>query len=99
MKYAHKNASRPFHIHLEFYHNRVRPSWSRQGQLLQDRILVLLACPLLIPVPTTRRGYGLEAGTHITWSRGHSFLVAASNFLGRSEERRVGKECRSRWSP
>ena len=23
----------------------------------------------------------------------------ANNYLGRSEERRVGKECRSRWSP
>ena len=29
-----------------------------------------------------------------------AILVAAVfEFLGRSEERRVGKECRSRWSP
>ena len=26
-------------------------------------------------------------------------LIAALHFLGRSEERRVGNECRSRWSP
>src|SRR3712207_4325167 len=25
--------------------------------------------------------------------------IVGSNFLDRSEERRVGKECRSRWSP
>ena len=28
-----------------------------------------------------------------------SFEVTAANQLTRSEERRVGKECRSRWSP
>ena len=27
------------------------------------------------------------------------YLVALSHFTTRSEERRVGKECRSRWSP
>ena len=27
------------------------------------------------------------------------FLLAAREEVGRSEERRVGKECRSRWSP
>ena len=27
------------------------------------------------------------------------FEKFSSNFYGRSEERRVGKECRSRWSP
>src|SRR5688572_33513030 len=30
---------------------------------------------------------------------GLSFWFAASNPIARSEERRVGKECRSRWSP
>ena len=28
-----------------------------------------------------------------------SYLAAAKAFIFRSEERRVGKECRSRWSP
>ena len=27
------------------------------------------------------------------------YLVYERNLLARSEERRVGKECRSRWSP
>ena len=32
--------------------------------------------------------------------KGEKILVTgASGFIGRSEERRVGKECRSRWSP
>ena len=26
-------------------------------------------------------------------------LTGSSQYVGRSEERRVGKECRSRWSP
>src|ERR1041385_3676739 len=38
------------------------------------------------------------------WMSSHPFLTiflldAIPNLLGRSEERRVGKECRSRWSP
>ena len=28
-----------------------------------------------------------------------TLVLAFANALGRSEERRVGKECRSRWSP
>src|ERR1043166_9437777 len=49
----------------------------------------------------------------LLWFKGHSHHLAASEFTGevqltpdtitpaslRSEERRVGKECRSRWSP
>ena len=27
------------------------------------------------------------------------YLIASDKSIGRSEERRVGKECRSRWSP
>ena len=32
-------------------------------------------------------------------SFGEEFLICANRTLARSEERRVGKECRSRWSP
>src|ERR1035441_10766972 len=32
-------------------------------------------------------------------TRGHRILCAPSFQSGRSEERRVGKECRTRWSP
>ena len=34
----------------------------------------------------------------LNWEKCH-FMVNEGIFLGRSEERRVGKECRSRWSP
>ena len=27
------------------------------------------------------------------------FTIPGTTYIGRSEERRVGKECRSRWSP
>ena len=30
---------------------------------------------------------------------GHACRFCLMTYLGRSEERRVGKECRSRWSP
>src|SRR2546426_597599 len=30
---------------------------------------------------------------------GYAAIIAAGLLIGRSEERRVGKECRSRWSP
>ena len=30
---------------------------------------------------------------------GHGFLISMGDNVTRSEERRVGKECRSRWSP
>ena len=39
-----------------------------------------------------RRGYELT-------DVGREFLQVAGRSHGRSEERRVGKECRSRWSP
>src|SRR2546426_12810235 len=32
-------------------------------------------------------------------AHGWHFVLAWSDDVGRSEERRVGKECRSRWSP
>ena len=41
------------------------------------------------------RGYGIDPGSLDSTARGVLEAVEA----GRSEERRVGKECRSRWSP
>ena len=40
----------------------------------------------------------LGAGQYSTVVEGY-FAMPEINFLNRSEERRVGKECRSRWSP
>ena len=37
--------------------------------------------------------------TEVTDIDGHKILMFGSNAYQRSEERRVGKECRSRWSP
>ena len=39
---------------------------------------------------------GIEAIAHLT---GKPELEALAALMNRSEERRVGKECRSRWSP
>src|SRR5437016_12940997 len=46
--------------------------------------------------------YTLLVDVKINGASGQKFLAASSKFrvpLARSEERRVGKECRSRWSP
>ena len=43
---------------------------------------------------------GLLLDTEVVWQRAQDAVVAAHGArLRRSEERRVGKECRSRWSP
>src|SRR5687768_17904486 len=43
--------------------------------------------------------FELIAGQRISLVSNHSAQKEAHVVLGRSEERRVGKECRSRWSP
>src|SRR5256885_8417352 len=35
----------------------------------------------------------------LRWTRNPAFLLVPGTVRDRSEERRVGKECRSRWSP
>ena len=40
-----------------------------------------------------------EASKSIDYLSGVKILEQRANIDGRSEERRVGKECRSRWSP
>src|SRR3989442_7851584 len=42
---------------------------------------------------------GSQKGTIPAGALGESFLVKGKYVEFRSEERRVGKECRSRWSP
>ena len=48
-------------------------------------------------------GYAVDAGTKFSLLVGGNVKTSPSfrifNYLLRSEERRVGKECRSRWSP
>ena len=51
------------------------------------------------------RGTNTKSGTSTVWQIVGRLVVAAivlavtAFFTPRSEERRVGKECRSRWSP
>ena len=60
-----------------------------------------------VPVPRPGKGFALvktafslvSAGTERTTSEFAEKNLAAKAILTRSEERRVGKECRSRWSP
>src|SRR2546422_8776286 len=44
------------------------------------------------------QGYGLTETTSLV-SVNHPFRLGRGSIGKRSEERRVGKECRSRWSP
>ena len=37
--------------------------------------------------------------TGCRWAEGPAYFAAGRYLIWRSEERRVGKECRSRWSP
>ena len=58
-----------------------------------------------IPATVVKRGDGLLAFRDLNPQAPTHLLViptdhvASLNDAGRSEERRVGKECRSRWSP
>src|SRR3989449_8474522 len=74
-------------------------SWSRLERHDQDRTTAGLGGlgALALTVGVARRlGPGLAADAAIG---GLKYLPAADNGIFRSEERRVGKECRSRWSP
>ena len=67
--------------------------WLAKALTLPIRVLLYL--------PTVRRlRRGRYDVIHIHWvPRGLIGLLTGRPFLVRSEERRVGKECRSRWSP
>ena len=43
--------------------------------------------------------FGDGAGAAVLSAEGNQLLAMTQGSDGRSEERRVGKECRSRWSP
>src|SRR5438045_5185802 len=45
------------------------------------------------------RAYPDNVGFRVELPNRKSFSPDAAFYVGRSEERRVGKECRSRWSP
>ena len=62
---------------------------------LVDVVLVLLII-FMVVVPLLIEGYDVDIPRA---SADTSAQVAESQLILRSEERRVGKECRSRWSP
>src|SRR5574339_120575 len=56
------------------------------------------------PNPSSIRVFSNESTLHMRWPKYWSFsfpIIPSKEIPGliRSEERRVGKECRSRWSP
>src|SRR2546430_14245095 len=61
--------------------------------------------PLSGPTASSGQLTGMETDLAVAYFNahdsvcGHKFTVTNYNDKGRSEERRVGKECRSRWSP
>src|SRR2546425_13288498 len=63
--------------------------------IFQDLALVLWGGdPYTIPIPAALSGSYVVGQLDFPWYR--LFIIAVAM---RSEERRVGKECRSRWSP
>ena len=52
-----------------------------------------------IPLPTHKRIFTVNRSTFVNKKSREQFELSSYKRLIRSEERRVGKECRSRWSP
>src|SRR5215510_13779555 len=66
--------------------------------------LVTAANTVIVPVKTgASGGFKVEARSSkdgsLIWSATTDYILPPHNWTPRSEERRVGKECRSRWSP
>ena len=59
---------------------------------LLGKLSIACAVAMVVPMITA-----LLLGEYMFLGFIFSFMICA--FIGRSEERRVGKECRSRWSP
>ena len=63
---------------------------------METRNLTCIGCPLGCAITVTMDGGNVVSITGNTCKRGSDY---AAKEVTRSEERRVGKECRSRWSP
>ena len=65
--------------------------------VIAEKSSVALSISKIIGANGKKDGYYEGNGYRVSWCVGH--LIQMTNPLTRSEERRVGKECRSRWSP
>src|SRR5215203_7209869 len=79
---------------------------AKERQLRRSRLLAGLALTAMLAVAACGGGGdgGGEAGTQGGSEEDNQLLIwttedLADRVASRSEERRVGKECRSRWSP
>src|SRR3712207_329010 len=86
----------------------VRYTWWAQRRGFLRSTLKADACDLVPGLPANLEGVRTTApyyrSTYVFVTRADSLLIATFNDAAlreakRSEERRVGKECRSRWSP
>src|SRR5581483_7210648 len=73
-------------LRREADHYAVPLRFTRFAEMLDAVDAVVIATPMQLHVPQSL--LALQAGKHVL-----------SEVTARSEERRVGKECRSRWSP
>src|SRR3989475_13238495 len=71
---------------------------ARDGQEAVEKARELQPDVILMDVSMPRMS-GVEATRAIKRESPHIGIVALTMYDERSEERRVGKECRSRWSP
>ena len=82
----------------------IRTSFPGQApQIIENQVTYPLATTMLsVPGAKTVRGYSFfgDSFVYVLFEDGTDLYWARSRVLEyRSEERRVGKECRSRWSP
>src|ERR1035437_5826612 len=76
---------------------RIRPLW-RDEQHMTHRIHGVAVTVHVVPAQAGEPQFNNEADA-LKWQGVNGGLPADAGRWQRSEERRVGKECRSRWSP
>src|SRR2546426_11508382 len=77
-------------IQVEILDHRLSPA-----RFITDYIAGLYQRPLFAPASNERAA----SNASVTRAFSPSLFASPSSPMARSEERRVGKECRSRWSP
>src|SRR5256885_7586793 len=83
-------------------HTRLQGDWSSDvcsSDLAQGSFRFINLSPGAYTLKAELAGYGTATRAGITVNVGRNADVTLTLNPSRSEERRVGKECRSRWSP